>query len=706
MARKFITKLKIPLMGIISFLVLGCNSGSNLNNPPVLSGSHLSSNVKADKGATINVKIQLPAFSIKDIYRERRFISEIKSLVVSLVTNAGDPLGSAIISQPIDITTPAADGVYKLQFSNIPTGTYRAAVQAFDDVNGGGNQIQSANAEGAIVSTNSADVDSELVLSFPLGGQELVVPLNLQEFVPAHEPFDINDNTYPIHNLNLSVNNTGDGLLAWQDADNTVSIMPLKDYIPKAGSLVSETLGGNTNAMSLVANNDGKGLLAYTNTGTGEIAARPITNNTTFGNETIIGSVGGKTMTKPHLNLNSKGDGLVVWSSDQDSTNTSIYGRTITNYVPSGSSDAGFSIFRDDNSVKENPRLSLNEQGDGLIVWQEFDNATSHEIFMNPIENFDVKQLPGTGQINVSVGNQGVSGENTFFTRELEVGSRVIVSETGEELTVQSVDSDTEFTATNNPTNSTTSPSAFTGKAINSTLSGTVTFSVSDSNIVGSGSGFANELKVGNRIKIWNTSNAFSEELIIGTITDDNELSVLTPAITDCSSGCYYTKKGDSMVSSDRGFDSLYPNIKLNSSGDGLIVWKDDGPSIPDNTIRSVQIKNYQSLNNETELAHDYTATTIDGNDITPAGIALNNNGDGIITWSQSNGTVREVEFVQIVDYAPSGAVTPISLDNGSGSAFPVVSLNPGGDGILSLIRLMGASYTLTNVHMKNYLPN
>ncbi|MFN4151229.1 MAG: hypothetical protein ACK4IX_09820, partial [Candidatus Sericytochromatia bacterium] len=82
----------------------------------------------------------------------------------------------------------------------------------------------------------------------------------------------------------------------------------------------------------------------------------------------IISQNGSHVGKDPSISLNDMGDGLIVW---QEGTSTPrIYYKRVTNYGFNNSSTSpiGFRIT-DFNSTQTNPKVSLDQYGNGLVVW-------------------------------------------------------------------------------------------------------------------------------------------------------------------------------------------------------------------------------------------------------------------------------------------------------------------------------------------------
>lgn len=72
----------------------------------------------------------------------------------------------------------------------------------------------------------------------------------------------------------------------------------------------------------------------------------------------------------PSISLNDKGDGLIVW--EEGTSTKKVYYKRVTNYGFNNLSSAavGFRVT-DFNSTQTNPKVSLDDNGNGLVIWKD-----------------------------------------------------------------------------------------------------------------------------------------------------------------------------------------------------------------------------------------------------------------------------------------------------------------------------------------------
>lgn len=113
--------------------------------------------------------------------------------------------------------------------------------------------------------------------------------------------------------------------------------------------------------------------------------------------------------------------------------------------------------------------------------------------------------------------------------------------------------------------------------------------------------------------------------------------------------------------------------VKINNSGTGLILWKNMESQTFFSSINKYQLDNSKIMINS---------------DIGDYDISLNEVGNGLIVWNESKSTLTNIFCKKIENYSFSNDVFQVNKGDKKYRIFPILSINSLGTGILSWIDL------------------
>lgn len=676
---------------------------------------------QSKKPNELNIKIKLPTtFNTKSTLGHRAFIKDVKSLKIYLTSDQTNP-NAGLLNPTTPIVIDTYDGTrlnevqeFNINIKNIVVPSSMniyAFVEAYDGTNGTGNNIAEEKLDGAFnffyrgcVSSNFVNINST-TLAYTFNPNETYLDVDLKLLATTSLKIE-----YPIHskivsdklsNLNMSLDNSGTGFVSWLDTEvdnKTIDFAELKEYIPSilpsnltnpTNIKYSKTLTNPTDHHSIFYDsNTKKGLVVFTSIGTNKnLSYLPINNGIIGSTETQITTLTGTQVAeKPQVVVNSSGNGLILFHSNLSlvggtEPNTNIFAIKVDNFVPTG---VPFPLFYNQttNIFKEKPRVALNNDGRGIVTWQEKNSAGFYDVILAHVKNYDQSEYNGAGTITITGSN--VTGTSTFFTDQLQVGSRIVLGTS--EYYVNSITDDTNCTINTTasyPTGVNFNIKGGTRAILNATISigspDTVTFAVAPTP----------PLMAGQRII--NKQNG--DILIIANSTADPKVYNLLR--TPSAQGTYtMLVKEDYLLNQNitgNTTSSKNPDVKMTNSGDGVIAWKDDRyAGAPGN---SVKIRGFSALPNFSLSANEVNVqnTGFNINSPTPTfdcppALTMNNKGEGIVAWSEGNTLING--FYNKFNNFGNTVGTPTQLNtivSGSSKAvFPVASINADGNGVLA----------------------
>lgn len=677
------------------------------------------SNIKSNK--SIKVKLNLAnSFNTKG-YINKKTSKDIKSLVVWLTKSTTDPgLPANVVTGTIfkfDVNPDYIknyDLEYEFNFKNIAetsTNIY-AAAQAYSLPKSDGNwnssnitkQVAPLN-ESSCVSSSYVNLDANYAITFnPPTATSLHVNLKLLDTQKSSIVESIYNVSSPVspRSWDLSLDNAGNGMIVWKEdngANKKIKYAIINDFLPPKinTSLIPPAiepeeyvLPANISSLSKVSvslNNLGNGFIFYSGYDTGsssdQIFAIPVNNYKPElldeMNITVFSS--GRSVYEIDSEIIQTGDSLIVFTTNEFSpggANKNIFGIKATNDGKNPPSNTNPQAFYINNNEKNNPKISINELGQGILVWNE-KIGTKNDIFAMPLKDLDVPEITTTGTMSGNISTSNLIGSGAFFKTQLTKGSRI--SQGTSTYTVTNVSSDT---------NATVSPSFFStfssvplkGKAITKSLSGTID-TTSGTPYNGTGTNFINELKIGERVILLNTSTSEKQELIVNYIqTSPEQIGFLRPITITTGNNCKLFKKGDFMITNDvsNTDDSKFPNVQVDSEMKSMIAWKED--NISNQTVKGVlfeplsttPIGTIQPFGDDSTLG---VSTILNGDDNNPPSFYINNVGNGEILWSMKNSTgERDIYRRYINNYNPYNSTTVItSATSTTPYTFPIFKM-------------------------------
>jgi hypothetical protein len=681
------------------------NLDTNINKDQIISTSNQkivksfdidagkASNIKTNNN--VKVKIKFPSgFNTK--YVNKKTIKDIKSIQIWLTTNTTNPLTNMISGTDFkfDVNPDAQynyDLEYEFNFKNIASPISQsiyAAAQAYSlpkaDGNWATSNITNSATEISAVSTSSVMMDSSYALTFtPSSPTSLDVNIKLidaKKSIPSSpEQIYNTPNTVGSRSWDMSVDNAGNGLVAWKEdtgATRKIKYAKITDFLPPNvnPALPPPAIEPNEYTVttatliqtSVSVNNKGNGFIFYSGYDVGsagiQIFAIPVYNYVpkTTAQINISNLPGGKNIYEMDSEILQNGDALVVFTTDYlftSGVSKNIFGiklnndgKTVTN--------SNAQLFYASPDAKTNPKIALNEMANGVLTWDEQFGGSNYDIFAMTLKGLDVPEILNGGAESIAgtTGTSTLTGTSTYFRPQLTSGSRII--DGNNIYTVASVTDDFTAILTGNIGGPSFGPTApFKGKAIAKTLSGTIDVTSGQSNATGTTASFDTEVKVGERVKIFEPVGGTFEYLVVSAIGGPNNISFLRNPGTTCN-GCKVLKKGDFMLTNDitNTINGRYPNVQVNSEMKAFIVWKENTAthSIQGRTFEPLAptpLGGMQTVGDATTLD---TTSILDGEDNSPPALSLNSLGKGQVLWTMKDGSSnRNVYRQDIINYSP-----------------------------------------------------
>ncbi|MFN8578448.1 MAG: hypothetical protein U0354_16585 [Candidatus Sericytochromatia bacterium] len=564
-------------------------------------------NTKPEKN---NVRIKLSlgtSFNTKAQVRKR--VSDITNIQVFLCDLAGNPLAAGytlLFNNKLDLND------LTLNIRNLPIGTYYAKATARDSGNDniagtGDDNILNQNVAGYDISSNSITVNSPaLNLSII---QDLKINLALKDGAKDVNVFSI-ISLSGISNPNIVVDEKGNGIIYWQTT-NSIGFRPLKNYVPSGSADSFPVTGTLVSVTASYANGKGNFIYSTNNIGNSYINYKNfsiISNNS--GNETLnlgteinFESITGISDVYKSLDIqiDSKGTGTLVLSK-LVAGKYNIFTCKFNNYVHSGGI---IPFFGDTNSNLTNPKVSINNNGDGVIVWED-KISTVEEIMAARLSNY----TNYNNGIVTAPTSTAVTGVNTKFLSDFSAYAKYIrVENINNFLQVAGVGSDLGLTLS--------LAQSFSNKKYAAVLSNNdskPSFSPSvKTNITGNG------------FLIWK-DNIVNQEL--QALQLSNYLASNNSALTQSRLTGFLT-------------DLNAMGLSLNDNGNGFITFSEGSP---------ISGKGLKIINNALDSTTTTIFPTVTG--LTKPLVALNNSGTGI-SISFSNSGTPKVDARHIIEYAP-----------------------------------------------------
>lgn len=421
MRKKIIPYLKLSLSTLLAFsLNLGCTNQNIVSEKLVKTNNVLNKNkdntynfyFDGDSKNTEknNVKIKLSldkAFNIK--YQLRKRVTDITNIQIGLCTISGTFIGTPFsvnfnnISELRDLT---------VNIKNLPSGTYYARATARDS---GTDTIPGNGDDNILNETNTYDISSNSInvdASFNVTPSNTDLKINLGLKNAARDAVELFITTgSQISNQNIAVDEKGDGFIYFKSNPTTITLIALKNYVQVQGTGSFDfTAAGLTSIDHITGTmSNGKGTLVFVKNFTtkSQLCNKQIilkdNGSLDHVNETVIEEdlSGSDKYRSPHIQLDSKGNGTLVFSKFITGR-YNIYLYKYTSYE--NVIGAPSSFFSDGVSDKTNAKVSIDHNGNGVVVWEDNISGTK-EILMARLLNyitFDHGTVTAPTSINVT----------------------------------------------------------------------------------------------------------------------------------------------------------------------------------------------------------------------------------------------------------------------------------------------------------------
>ncbi len=216
-------------------------------------------------------------------------------------------------------------------------------------------------------------ISSDEFDNFTLSSGSFSLTSGFNDLSPVVSEIDENNQTLLVWNREIAVNNNV--IKSQKQLVNNVS-----GFVNSSGSGFDiATISDTVSNLSLSLDKKGSGFIFWQEGSPSKIAFKRIENYEPIGiTKYDVGQLSNSL--RPRVKINSQGSGFVVWENSGD-----IYGSSIYKYNISKK----FSIVNDTLSSCRNPDLSIDEKGNGYVVWERgVTNPIS--VYGKRIYNYDV----------------------------------------------------------------------------------------------------------------------------------------------------------------------------------------------------------------------------------------------------------------------------------------------------------------------------
>lgn len=369
---------KILILSVTLSLISACSISTN-NIQKTYKIEQINNEVK--------IKINTKNFNTKALEAvSPASVSEIKAYKVGITNNITDPLNN-LVSEFITVNLLNPSTTDTITFKNIPVGgPYYAVIQALDD---NGNILnENQNNINYSLSSNSVIVNNDFSLNLPLGF--LQVTLLLKSSKPSDMNFKIINSLDEQINPKLSLNEAGNGLMIWTNIINgnkDIYAQKMK-YYNKIGLpfKINDISLDTQEKASIKLDIQGNGLVVWKSLENSNsfIRAKKILNNQPVNSDFLIPvSTVGASQDNPSISVDSSGNGIIAWQENLNSL-SNIYFCKVNNFTV-GSSP--FIVNQTINNSEFNPKITINDLGNGFIIWEHF-NGSIYQIYAKKIENY------------------------------------------------------------------------------------------------------------------------------------------------------------------------------------------------------------------------------------------------------------------------------------------------------------------------------
>ncbi len=454
-------EMKLLLFLVFFPFINSCNTSPPINNPVSLKKVPVN-NTKVyfaplegkigGKLTGINLSVNINHLSFKTKASSNGQVQgkgiDIKSYKVFLINNNTNPLTATKANgAEFTLNTLNVGSTDTVTFTNVPVGTWFAAVEAWNGPAISGQNITAPvnyGAEGILklaVSSNSVTVNNDLTLS--PSGVSLQVPLQLQNAIGVnidsqvtivngvnYAPYNALPQTSAINEFlantyitseqaapAISANNNGNSVIvwqsAWQDGDDWGIFAQRVDSgsTPQGIELaVNTTSTGIQENPSVAVDNAGNFIIAWNGNGVGDsdgvFARRFDSSGNPLGPEFLVNTYTLDTQRRAKVAADSLGNFVITWESQgQDGSNYGIYAQRFdSNGIFQGSE---FQINDTTAQEQQMSAVAMDNNGNFNVTWSSDSSG-----------NFDImaKRYASTGSATSGefLVNTGISDNEQF----------------------------------------------------------------------------------------------------------------------------------------------------------------------------------------------------------------------------------------------------------------------------------------------------
>ncbi len=346
----------------------------------------------------------------------------------------------------------------------------------------------------------------------------------------------------------------------------------------------------------------------------------------------------------PEVAMDDNGDAIVVWKQS-DGTNNQMFKSEYWGGVwthPSGLTD---NISPDGQHVYS-PQVAMDNNGNAIVVWYQSDGAND-QIFMSEYRGGTWTHPSGLSD------NISPNGTKSFSPQVAmdDNGNAIVVWNQNDGANNQIFKSEYRGSAWTHPS----------GLSDNISTDGTNAY---DSQVEMDNNG--------NAIVVWYQSDGTNDQIFM----------------SEYRGGAWTHPSSLTDNISPDGTGASYPQVAMGDNGDAIVVWyQSDGAN--DQIFKS----EYRggSWTHPSSITDNISP---DGQSAYDPQVAMDNNGDAIVVWYQSDGANDQIFMSEYRDGAwthPSGLSDNISPD-GTKASYPQVAMDNNGDAIVVWYQSDGAN--------------
>jgi len=322
----------------------------------------------------------------------------------------------------------------------------------------------------------------------------------------------------------------------------------------------------------------------------------------------------------PAMSIDEAGEGLIVWVAN----NNDIWARKVRNYIPLGND---YKISDATTTLGREPSVSI-KAGNGIVVWTETDGGNSiikarKIINYQPVDSkFTVASVNSVNEKNpeVKISDKNGNGVVTWINEPNKLFYRSVLN--------------------------------------NTTVNSPNEIQISSYGSLASSPKISLD-RYGNGMIVWESSSNILYSKIISFVPDASDSFAYIP---------------DNLVT----FAGASPNIALNEAGDGFIVWEENTGT---GQIRYSNVTNYTP--NVTNILSSTLPLVSLFNDGSTPSVSLLNGKNAYIVWSQKDGSSSKIYTKKIINNVPDALDSLLTDTNSSDKFNPIIQIKPNGKGLI-----------------------